>query len=452
MNFTDIESVEKFITDNGIERFKIGVLDLNGILRGKYVSKSKFLPGLRNGLGFCDVIIGCDVNDDLIEGLKFTGWQTGYPDAPLEIVYQSGRLLPLEQETMFFLCEFAEQAEQMCPRSLLRKVLEKANKMGYEPYSAFEYEFTVFNETVESVREKSYQNLEPLSPDNFGYSVLRSSMYADLYHEIMDVCEAMGAPLEGFHTEIGPGVLEAAITYSDALSSADNAVIFKNMVKVIAHRHDLIPTFMAKWSVEHQGQSGHIHVSLRDEKGTNIFYDKNGAHTMSETMRQFVAGQMKYMPELLALVGSTVNDYVRLMPGFWAPTEANWSLDNRTSALRVIAGSEKAQRVEYRVGSASSNPYLALSAAILSGLMGIEEKLELGPPVTGNAYDLPSIPEFTLPHSLTEAAAKFRGSKLARSVLGDLFVDDYATTREWEEKQYRKQITDWQLQRYFEVI
>ena len=268
----------------------------------------------------------------------------------------------------------------------------------------------------------------------------------------MDVCDAMGAPIEGFHTEIGSGVLEAAITYSDALSSADNAIIFKNMLKVIAHQRDLVPTFMAKWSSEHQGQSGHIHVSLRDKAGVNAFYDSKSEHTMSKTMRHFVAGQMKYMPELLALVASTVNDYVRLMPGFWAPTVANWSVDNRTSALRVIAGSEKSQRVEYRVGSASSNPYLALSAALLSGLMGIEESLELCEPVTGNAYEITPNPEHVLPGNLTEAANRLRNSTVAKSALGELFVKDYATTREWEEKVYRQQITDWQLQRYFEII
>ncbi len=450
--FQTVKSTEKFIKDNNIQRFKIGVVDFNGILRGKYVSKSKFLAGLKSGLSFCDVIIGCDVNDDLVENMDFTGWDTGYPDAPLKIIYQTGKVLPYEPSTMFFLCEFYEEAEAICPRSLLRKVIQKANDMGYDPYSAFEYEFTVFNETIETIREKSYQNLSPLSPDNFGYSFIRSSMFSEFYHEVMDVCDAMGAPIEGFHTEIGSGVLEAAITYSDALSSADNAIIFKNMLKVVAHQRDLVPTFMAKWSSEHQGQSGHIHVSLRDKTSVNVFYDQKAEYTMSKTMRHFVAGQMKYMPELLVLVASTVNDYVRLMPGFWAPTVANWSVDNRTSALRVIAGSEKSQRVEYRVGSASSNPYLALSAALLSGLMGIEESLELCEPVTGNAYEITPKPEHILPGNLTEAANRLRNSTVAKSVLGELFVKDYATTREWEEKVYRQQITDWQLQRYFEII
>ena len=427
-----------------IHQIKIGVTDFNGILRGKYISSTKFLAGLDSGLGFCDVILGCDVNDQLISGLQYTGWHTGYPDAPLKIIPSTGRRIPDEPNTLFFLCEFDGQTESLCPRSILRKTIQKAQNMGFYPDAAFEYEFSVFNETIESIRTKSYQNLTPLSPDNFGYSLIRSTMFSKLYHNIIQECLHMGITLEGLHTEIGAGILEAAITYGDALTAADNAVVFKNLVKQIAHKHNLVASFMAKCSETQQGQSGHIHLSLKNNKGRNLFYDADAKNNMSPIMQQFLAGQVKYMPELLALVAPTVNDYARLVPDFWAPTEANWSFDNRTTALRVIQGSEKAQRIEYRIASASSNPYLALTAALMSGLAGIEEALTLNKPLTNHASKLPS--------TLLEAASRLRKSHLANAVLDACFIHDYAATREHEEHLYRKQVTDWQLNRYFEII
>ena len=451
--FNDNREVKQFIDNHGVERFKIGVVDLNGILRGKYISKQKFIVGLGTGLSFCDVVVGCDIDDNLIKNLNYTGWQTGYPDAPISIIPQTGRLVPDESNTMFFLCEFRKKAEMLCSRSILRKVIQKANSMGYIPYAAFEYEFSIFNENINSVREKSYKDLAPLSGGNFGYSLLRSTQFKHIYHEIIDDCKSMGIDVEGLHTEIGPGILEAAITYSEGLEAADNAIIFKQILKLIAYKHNLIASFMAKISTKQQGQSGHIHISLKDKHNSNVFYKEGSEFNMSQTMKSFIAGQIRYMPELLSLVAQTVNDYARLVPGFWAPTGANWSIDNRTSALRVIAGSRDSQRVEYRIGSASSNPYLALSAALLSGLVGIEQSLSLTQPILDSAnYDKKLDTESTLPRSLSEAASRFRESELARSFFGEIFVDDYATSREHEQCLYQQQVTDWQLQRYFEIV
>jgi glutamine synthetase len=446
----DKESVRQFVKNQMIERFKIGLVDLNGILRGKYISKDKFISGLDSGLSFCDVIIGCDVNDDLIKDLNYTGWHTGYPDAPISIIPQTGRVIPDEPNTMFFLCEFKGKAEALCSRSILRKIIQKSCSLGYIPYAAFEYEFSIFNETVDSVREKSYRNLAPLSGGNFGYSFLRSTQFNDMYHEIIDTCNSVGISIEGLHTEIGPGILEAAIHYSEALQAADNAIMFKNMLKIIAYRRNLVASFMAKYSVKQQGQSGHIHISLRNKNNHNVFYAQNAEHGMSQVMRHFVAGQIHYMPQLLALVAQTVNDYARLVPGFWAPIEANWSIDNRTSALRVITGSEQSQRVEYRIASASSNPYLALSAALLSGLIGIEQSLPLGEPIGASSGN--SQTKITLPSSLSQAASALKKSELAKSIFGKIFVEDYAKSREHEQHLYNQQVTDWQLKRYFEII
>src|SRR5437868_549946 len=378
---------QRILDERNIDRVKVGVFDVDGILRGKYMSKDKFFSALEGGFGFCDVVLGWDSNDQLVDNLAYTGWHTAYPDAPARIVPESCREIPFEKETLFFLAEFAPPAESLCPRGLLRRIIERARTMGVEPYSALEYEFFVFEETPHSVREKNYRNLKPISPGFFGYSVLRNTVFADFYNELLAMCEAMDMPIEGLHTETGAGVLEAAIAVDSSLNSADKAALFKTFTKVLAQRRGWMATFMAKWSKDWPGQSGHIHISLKDTaSGKPVFYDANKPFTMSDTMRWFVGGQQKLMPELLAMVSPTVNSYTRLIPGFWAPTDSAWSVDNRTCALRVIPGSAKAQRVEYRVAAADANPYVILAAALGSGLWGIENKVEPDPVVEGNAY------------------------------------------------------------------
>jgi glutamine synthetase len=212
-------------------------------------------------------------------------------------------------------------------------------------------------------------------------------------------------------------------------------------------------TFMAKWSNDWPGQSGHLHMSLIDaENGKSRFFDDGAELSMSQEMRWFVGGQQALMPELLAMVAPTVNAYTRLIPGFWAPTAALWGYENRTCALRVIGGSDKSQRVEYRIAAADINPYIALAAAIGSGLWGIANRIEPDPPVVGNAYALDPPPQRALPSTLWEAAQRLRSSEAALELFGAEFVDHYSATREWEEREARKAVTDWQLARYFEII
>ena len=210
---------------------------------------------------------------------------------------------------------------------------------------------------------------------------------------------------------------------------------------------------MAKWSEDCPGQSGHLHISLLDKAtGRAIFYEEAKPQTMSERMRWFVGGQQALMPELLAMIAPTINSYTRIIPGFWAPTSASWGYENRTCALRVIGGSERSQRVEYRIGAADINPYIALAAAIGSGLWGIEHRIEPDEPIAGNAYAHPPAPARLLPSTLWEAAQRLRASAAASELFGAAFVEHYALTREWEEREARKAITDWQLARYFEII
>ena len=447
------EDARRIVNERNLSHVKIGIFDIDGVMRGKYLSADKFLASLTDGLAFCDVVLGWDSKDQLYDNTAYTGWHTGYPDAPVRIVVESCREIPFEENTLLFICEFAQEAASICPRNLLQRVIQRAGDMGFDVFAAFEYEFFMFRETSESVREKNFRNLQPLTQGWFGYSVLRSSVHAGFMEQILQMAQAMDFPIEGLHDETGPGVLEAALAVDHAGDAADKAALFKTFMKVLAQRNDLMATFMAKWSRDYPGQSGHIHLSLRHRKdGRSAFYDADQEHRMSAIQRHFLAGQQRLMPEFLAMVAPTVNSYTRLIPGAWAPTGATCGVENRTTALRVIPGSEKSQRIEYRIGAADGNPYIALAAALASGLYGVMQQWEPEPLIKGSAYQHQPPPHLALPATLWDAAQRLKQSDAARELFGDAFVDHFVATREWEERQFRKHITEWELERYFEII
>lgn len=448
----DNDSLLQHLRDSGHDHIKVAVTDIDGVLRGKYLALDKFASALNSGFGFCDVVLGWDMHDQLYDNVEFTGWHSGYPDSQVRVLPETLRRLPFEAGCPFFLTEFTGAAEAICPRGVLRRVLQWAESLGFGVKAGFEYEFFVYEETPESAREKNYRNLKPLSPGAFGYSVLRNSEHADFYRALLENCSGSGIPLEGLHEETGAGVLEAALTASDGLTAADAAILFKTFAKVISRQHGKMATFMAKCTQEWPGQSGHIHISLLDSQGQPVFFDEGAAHGMSDVMQHFVAGQQQLMPQFTAMIAPTINDYSRLIPGFWAPTAASWGVDNRTCALRVLGEGPSSKRVEYRITSAATNPYLSLAAALASGLWGVENRARLGEPVRGNAYEVAFEQTLKLPETLWSAAQQLKTSQAARKCFGDAFVDHFAATREWEEREFRRHVTDWELRRYFEII
>lgn len=450
MKFDSPQALEEYLDTEGIRFHKVAVIDIDGVFRGKYIDRDKFSSALRSGFGFCDVVLGWDSSDDLYDNATLSGWHTGYRDAPVTLDLGTVRRIPFEEDTVFLLGNFGGDYAQACPRSLLGRVTERAKKLGFFPRAALEYEFFVFDETPHSAREKGYRGLKPFTPGMFGYSILRSSVHADLHRSLLDDLGALEVPVEGLHTETGPGVLEAAICHAPIEEAADRAALFKTFTKVLLQRRGLMGTFMAKWSNDYPGQSGHIHLSLEDADGKNLFH-ADGADGMSATFSHFVAGQTKLLPELLPMVCSTVNAYRRLVPGFWAPTHAAWGIDNRTTAIRAIPAGSKGARSEYRIGPADANPHLALAAALASGLYGIEHELTLDP-VAGNAYEDPGKDAEPLPATLREATRRFSESKVARELFGDVFVDHFAASRDWEDRKARAHVSDWDLARYFEII
>ncbi len=455
----DAGALLKTYRDEGIERVKLGVTDVDGVIRGKYISLDKFAAIAADTSGFCDCVLGWDVADELYDNATFTGWHTAFPDALYKLDLDSERRLADENNIPYFIGQFVaadrSSLHPICPRSLLKRVLSRAEALGYGAKMSFEYEFFIFNETPQSVRDKHYRDLVPLSPGMFGYSVLRTQTHGNLFNEFMDYCLQHDFALEGLHCETGPGVWEAAIAVDEAGRAADKAALFKTFAKGFFQRREMMATFMAKWSMDYPGQSGHLHQSLIDKQsGTGVFFDGSAEYGMSQVQRHYVAGLQKYLKPFLAMTSPTINSYTRLVKGFWAPTAATWGVDNRTTALRVIQGGEKSQRVEFRVGSADANPYLVAAATLGAGLLGIEQQLELGAPVMGNAYeiqdDLP--PEMQLPGSLKDANRSFVASAAARDLFGDDFVDHFAASRDWEVREHERFVSDWQLRRYFEII
>jgi glutamine synthetase len=283
----------------------------------------------------------------------------------------------------------------------------------------------------------------------FGYSLTRMAQSQPFFKALVEELAQFRIPIEGIHTETGPGVFEVAILYSDALEAADRAVLFKQSAKEIGARFGIMPSFMAKWSQQYPGCSGHVHQSLSDGK-KNLFYDDKDAHKMSAMFKSYLAGQLAVLPELMPMYAPTINSYKRLVDGMWAPVRASWGVDNRTASFRVIPGSSKSTRLETRCPGSDINAYLALAALIAAGLHGVEKGLKLtAAPQIGEAKDSKLA---RLPRTLERATEKFKQSKLAREFFSDEFVDHFAATREWEWRQFQDAVTDWEFKRYFEIV
>lgn len=446
------EEIINYVKQHPSGMVKLGVTDMDGVIRGKYISTDKFLSVLKGELGFCDVVFGWDMNDQAYDNTSYTGWHSGYPDAKVKLVMNSFRKIPWEKDTPFFLGEFVtanEEPLEICPRQLLKKITAQTSALGYTAKFSQEFEWFNFAETPKSFAEKEGRHLTPLTPGMFGYSLLRSSEKNDFCRDLFTQLTAFTIPLEGLHTETGPGVYEAAITYDNILEAADKASLFKTSVKEIAYRHGILASFMAKISEQLPGCSGHVHQSLWKEN-TNLFFDAAEPHQMSTLMQQYLAGQLFCLPHILPMVAPTINSYKRLVEGAWAPTTLTWGIDNRTVAIRALPGSPKSCRLETRVVGSDTNPYLALSACLAAGLYGIRHQLTLQAITSGNGYA--DLSHGRLPKSLEAANEAMKQSSLAKELFGETFVTHFTQTRDWEIRQFAKVVTDWETKRYFEII
>ena len=447
----------KAVEKSGAQKVKVAVSDIDGILRGKYLHIDKFKgaaePYPAGGFGFCDVVFGWDSSDQCNDNTSVTGWQHGFPDALARLDLDTARNVPWDNNVPFFIGEFINSdgtPHPLCPRQTLKKVIQRAAKMGVNPMCGMEFEWFNFLENSHSWESKKGVGPTPLTPGMFGYSLLRMNQNREFFNAIQDEMLQFGVPIEGLHTETGPGVYEAAIAFSDALTQADRAILFKTGTKEIGARFGIMPSFMAKWNAAYPGCSGHIHQSMSDGKN-NLFADAKGRHGMSKMFESYLAGQVAHLMEFAPMFWPTINSYKRLVDGFWAPVKPTWGVDNRTASFRVITGSPKSTRLETRCPGADVNPYLAMAAVIAAGLDGVEKGMKLtAPAIHGTNGGAENIPR--APRTLIETTRNFQQSKVARDWLGDTFVDHFAATREWEWRQWLDGVTDWELKRYFEII
>lgn len=450
-NKQTVTGILKLLSAGGATKVKLAITDIDGVLRGKVMSFDKFKSVAEKGFGFCNVVFGWDANDAAYDNATITGWHTGYPDATAVIDLQTFRRIPWENGMPFFLADFRDATGNdlpVCPRRLLQSITQQANDEGYTPYFSQEFEWFNFITAGEELKN----NPEPLTQGMFGYSILRASQQSLYFNDLFDLLTKFNVPIEGLHTETGPGVYEAAILYAGIMEAADRAVLFKSGVKEIAHRHGITPTFMAKFNETLPGCSGHVHQSLwsADSK-RNLFYDKKSKTGMSSLMESYIAGQLHCLPHILPMYAPTVNSYKRLVEGAWAPTTVTWAIDNRTTALRALPGSDTSTRLETRVVGSDANPYLAMAGCLASGLYGIRHNLKLKiPATTGNGYA--DKKNGVLPGNLWEATKAMKTSAVAKEMFGAGFVNHFTGTREWEWRQFSKVVTDWEMRRYFEII
>eukprot|EP00158_Paraphelidium_tribonemae_P002330 Partr_v1_DN25284_c0_g1_i1_m16993 putative glutamine synthetase len=454
-------------------KIKVAGIDIDGILRGKIISKAKFMSSLKSGgFGFCSVVFGWDMHDRTYDTSTSTeGSFEVYGDVLACIDLQSYRRIPWELDLPFFLVDFKDvktmKALPICPRGLLKAINDRYMAKDQIPTAGVEFEFFNFEETPESMRHKKFMDLKPLTPGMFGYSLLRPTMANDYFDAIYDQCLKFGIEIEGLHTETGPGVYETALKYGEAVALADNGQLLKTSVKqlgmlrpAINGRPAIYPSFMAKPSTNLPGCSGHVHLSLmsktKDGSVVNLFHDDADEWNMSALMKHFIAGLLTGLPELMPIYAPTVNSYKRLVENYWAPVRVCWGLENRTAALRVItpktsgeaACSKSGTRVEMRVPGADINTHLVLAACFASGMYGIDKKLELCPPVS---YEGKMSAE-RLSLNLGDATRRMKASHVAREILGDAFVDHFTRTRLEEWNKWEREVTQYEVARYFELV
>ena len=460
----DMAEIQRLMDEGKVEYVKIGAPDIEGVYRGKRVASRFFLNSLDDGFAQCDVLFGWDIAENVLPNLKVSNWERGFADIVMKPDLSTFALVPWEEDVASCVCDlWTEHGEPVTvsPRFVLGQVMQRARSMSYEPMAAAELEFRFFRENQLTLREKDFGPiLSPLNPGFNCYAISQASADDHLLGRIARMMRDSGIEIEGYNREHGPGMYEMNIHYADALSAGDRTMLFKTGVKEICHSMGYTATFMAKWNDQEDGSSGHSHMSLWDANGErNLFWDEGAEDRMSPTMRQFLAGVLAKMPEVMVLYAPVINSYKRYVEGTWAPLNTTWGMDNRTCAVRIINNGRRSIRIENRVPGADANFYLVFAATLASGLYGIEHELELPARLDGNAYDPATVAKAIeegrirpLARNLSVATDLFEQSAFAREYLGEDFVEHYVATRRWEVKEYEKAVTNWDRRRYLELI
>ena len=447
-----LTALQQLVDSDAVDTVIVAFPDMQGRLVGKRVDAQLFVDDVAaHGVECCGYLLAVDVDMNTVSGYAMSSWDTGYGDTVARPDLSTLRRIPWLAGTALVIADvgWADGSPvAVSPRAILRRQLDRLAQRGLIADAATELEFMVFDEPYRQAWAHGYRGLTPASDYNIDYAIAASSRMEPLLRDIRRGMAGAGMQFEAVKGECNRGQQEIGFRYDEALVTCDNHVIYKNGAKEIADQHGKSLTFMAKYD-EREGNSCHVHLSLRDRRGDAMFADPSRPHGMSSTLCGFLAGLLTTLREFTLFYAPNINSYKRFADGSFAPTALAWGLDNRTCALRVV-GHGPNIRVECRVPGGDVNPYLAVAAIVAGGLYGIERGLELPAPYVGNAYQAPGVGR--LPATLAEAAWVFERSTLAREVFGDDVVDHYLNNARVELAAFNAAVTDWERMRGFERL
>lgn len=436
-----------------IDTVVVAMADMTGQLVGKRFHARHFVETAHLETHGCNYLLANDIEMEPVPGYQTASWEQGYGDFVLKPDLATLRPIPWLAGTALVLADVLDHHDYApvahSPRAMLKQQLSLVQARQMRAYFASELEFYLFDESYESIHNKAYRDPKTAGYYIQDYHILQTTKEEPVMRAVRNGLHAAGIPVECSKGEWGPGQEEINVRYADALEMADRHVVVKNAIKEIAHAQGKAVTFMAKWRYDLAGSSAHIHSSLWDATGgASLFPDPEAEHGMSAVMRHYLAGQLAYARDMTFFLAPFINSYKRFQVSTFAPTRSVWSVDNRTAGFRVCGECSPAIRVECRIGGADLNPYLAFAALLAAGLAGIEQKLEPGPAFVGDAYHDERLR--AIPVTLREATDCLRASTMLRAAFGDSVIDHYVRAAEWEQLEYDRRVTDWELKRGFE--
>lgn len=446
------DDLKKQVTAGDVDTVLVCFVDMQGRLMGKRFHAQNFVESAYNETHCCNYLLATDLEMATPDGYASTSWEKGYGDYVMKPDLETIRPMPWLEGTVMVLCDILDhhthEEISHSPRAILKKQVARLRELGFVAKTATELEFFLFEKSFDEIRKSGFTNLEPISGYNEDYNIFQTTKEEAVMRPLRNHLFAAGLPIENSKGEAEAGQEELNIKYSDALDCAEYHTIAKHATKEIAWQNGRAASFLPKWHHERVGSSSHVHQSLWALDGESVFYDKSGDNGMSKTMSHYIAGLLKYAPDSTYFFAPYINSYKRFTVGSFAPTKIIWSVDNRTAAFRLCGAGSKAIRIECRIGGSDINPYLAIAAQLAAGIKGLEEKLELAPPTSGDVYK--NARAKSIPTSLRDAAETLRKSKMLREAFGDDVVDHYHRAATWEQEEFDRVVTDWEIARGFE--
>jgi len=447
-----LEELRAAVASGEIDTVLAAQIDMQGRLMGKRFHAEFFCESAYDETHSCNYLQATDMEMNTVEGYKSTSWEAGYGDYTMKPDLSTLRRIPWLEGTALVLCDMLDhhthEEVPHSPRAILKKQVARLEAMGMKAFMATELEFFLFKQSYEQAHAQGYRNLDVISPYNEDYHIFQTTKEEGVMRAIRNGLHGADIPVENSKGEADAGQEEINVRYAEALTMADRHVLIKNGCKEIAWAKGHAISFLAKWHYDYAGNSSHVHQSLWSLDGTPLFFDPEAKYGMSELMQNYVAGLLAHAGEITCFLAPYINSYKRFVAGTFAPTKSVWSMDNRTAGFRVCGDGTKAVRVECRIGGADLNPYLAMAALLAAGIDGIEKKMALEPEFKGDAYAGANVRE--IPATLREATAALDGSTMLRSAFGDEVIDHYVHAARWEQIEYDRRVTDWEVNRGFE--